>query len=154
MPSMSQLRGLSMRWASLMGMPHVGAKYDSYRTGSYSLDDDARCAICGYGGHPLNAHHLVNRGVCHEFELDGHRLRSPLWCLHGSGTTGCHGAVHDRNIIITWEWDDQSLEDAWWSGDILRAVRPHSDELWAMGRYVIDAPQGRISLRDGRYELI
>lgn len=57
-----------------------------------------RCAICGR--YATNAHHIVQKGMG-GVSKDVER-RIPKMTLCGSGTTGCHGAVHGRILHIVW----------------------------------------------------
>ena len=135
MVSMSQLQGISYDRASLFGMPHLGCEYTD-GTGRYRVLEGEQCLICG-AYRPLNAHHVVYRSVRKQFFLNGRGLRSPLFCLCGSGTQGCHGDVHAGRYKVLWEWDSPENESMWWSGELLDRYGPHSDELFGFGKYVI-----------------
>lgn len=133
---MAQLQGLSYDKASLFGMPNVNAKYTSYECGDYRLDEGSVCPICGQ--RCTNVHHIVPRSARKRFFLGGIMLRSPLFGLCGSGTTGCHNGFHGgARYLIRWEWDSEERESEWWSGEILKSVEPHDNALFGMGRYVL-----------------
>ena len=135
MPNMSQLQGLSLRKASLFGMPHLGARYTD-RSGGYEATTDV-CQIC-HMRRATNVHHIVPRSVRHVFSLGGHELRSPLIALCGHGTDGCHGDCHGgARYEFEWVWNDPSHEDAWWSGDILGTYAPHDPALYRLGHWSI-----------------
>lgn len=131
---MGQLQGLSADRASLFGMPHIGAAYR--RSGGYAPITD-RCLMCG---RPVsNCHHVVPRSVREVFVLDGHELRSPLFALCGSGTTGCHDGFHGgARYFASWAWDDPRDEDLWWDGTLLRHYLPHDVRLYGRGRWEIE----------------
>lgn len=140
---MAQLQGLSYDKAHLFGLPHLGCEYTSYDTGKYRITTD-HCVICGRW-FPLNAHHVVPRSVRKEFHIGDHMVRSPLACLCGSGTQGCHGMFHGgARFSLSWEWYEEEYEDMWWSGELLDRFGPHSPELFGLGRYVVhDRKLGR-----------
>lgn len=136
MYSMSQLQGLSHRWASLFGMPNIDAEYTDYESGEYRLLDGARCLICGRPA--TNVHHVVPRSVRRDFVLGDTMLRSPLIALCGSGTTGCHNDFHGgARYELRWEWFSESDEDRWWDGSLLRDLRPNDDALFELGEYAL-----------------
>lgn len=136
MPTASQLQGLSYDWAHLFGMPNIGAEYDDYEAGTYRLLDGEPCAMCP--GLATNVHHLVPRSVRKTFFLGGTMLRSPLFALCGSGTTGCHDGFHGgARYKARWVWDDPATEGRWWSGELLGLYGPHSDGLFGLGEYVV-----------------
>ena len=146
-----QLNGLSYEKAKLYGMPHIGAEYarkndvDATRwTGMYRL-----CAACGKAGGAHSKHHEPPKSSgrvfllrCRESESSpGGQfvLRPALIDLCGSGTTGCHGQRHGGKLAITWEWDSDFFERAWWNGDLLaHGYAPHDRRLYSMGRYVFE----------------
>lgn len=134
----AQLRGLAYDWAHLFGMPHIGAEYRSYRTGTYRVFEGEPCLICGRQA--TNAHHVVPRSVWGVFHIDGHELRSPLFALCGSGTQGCHDGFHGgARYEVVWEWDSDEEESLWWDGTMLGEMgyMPHDDRLFRHGKYVI-----------------
>lgn len=61
------------------------------------------CVVCGKPA--TNKHHVIEKS---DGELvEGVKIRRPLVRLCGSGTTGCHGKVHDRVLHVDWrggEW--------------------------------------------------
>lgn len=139
MPTMSQLHGLSYRWAHMFGMPNLGAHYtprtrEGYESnGAYALDSDT-CVLCGRRAQ--NTHHVVPRSVANTFTINGHMLRSPLMALCGSGTTGCHDGFHGGSLYeARWVWDRD--EDMWWDGTLLEEYRPHDPRLYRHGHWEI-----------------
>ncbi len=135
MIDMGKLQGISYDRAHLFGMPNIGAEYADYRSGSHRLLD-SECLICGRQA--TNAHHIVPRSVRKEFFVGDRKLRSPLFALCGSGTTGCHGEFHGgARYKVMWEWDSEDDEERWWSGELLDLYGPHSESLYMHGKYVI-----------------
>lgn len=134
----SLLHGWSYEKASLMGMPHVGA---FYRGQAARLEDGAKCVVCG--AMASNAHHVVpkSRGTVFNLatEWGVFPLRSPLFALCGSGTTGCHDGFHGGAIYtVDAVWDDRDAEAAWWDGTMLKSgVLPNSFQLFAFMHYRI-----------------
>lgn len=151
MPTMTQLRGLSLERAEVYGKPHVGARYthgDRYERTS------ERCCICRRPA--TNCHHVVPRGVGDRFPLvtpdRTWLLRSPLFALCGSGTTGCHDGFHGgARYRARWKWDDPQYERWWWDGILLEQFGPHSPKLYAFGCWEIgDRATGRsFEIREG-----
>lgn len=139
----SQLRGMSKEIAELYGKPHIGARYvgsDRSKAMRYERIYDA-CFLCGRLA--TNCHHVVPRGKGQVFTLSTPkgtwRLRSPLFALCGSGTTGCHNGFHGGALYrARWVWDDPTSEEAWWSGELLSELTPHSPGLYLHGRWEID----------------
>lgn len=132
--------GLPIERARLYGMPHIGAFYYNAQTTNGKLEPDAMCAICGRPA--TNAHHLVPKGIGGGYawlsSKDGklQRLRSPLFAVCGMGNmSGCHKLFHDHRITVRWVWDDPRYEQMWWDGEL---AKPHSDELYNYGCYVIE----------------
>ena len=142
---MALLGGLSYDKAHLFGLPHLGCRYT--HGDRYELLDGEPCVVCGRPAR--NCHHVVPRSVRKVFRLGAYELRSPLFALCGSGTTGCHDGFHGgRRYVARWEWDvDESL---WWDGTLLDRHGPHSDELFGYGRYVIDAGDREILIGGAR----
>lgn len=137
-PDMTQLRGLGYEVASLYGMPHVGAAY----TGGdrYERTSD-RCAVCGRSA--TNVHHVAHRKWGRTFRLSTPNgtwiLRSPLFALCGSGTTGCHDGFHGGAWLrARWVWDSDEYEAAWWSGELLSRFGAHDPALYAYGRWEVE----------------
>ncbi len=85
------LRGWPKERAELYGKPHLGARY-THDT-AYE-PTQARCAVCGRRA--SNCHHVARRSWGKTFRLvtpNGvWELRSPLFALCGSGTTGSTGS--------------------------------------------------------------
>lgn len=142
-PPRKALCGLSVDVAELYGKPHIGAFYVGRSADSNRLEDDARCAICV--ARATNAHHLVPRSKGRTFELAGHVLRSPLFALCGSGTTGCHDGFHGgARFKARWVWMAPVAAEAWWSGDLLIDLDPHDPALFELGCYrVSDSVTGK-----------
>lgn len=137
LPSKYQLGGLSYEKAALFGMPHVGA---AYHKGGYKLTQ-SYCCICGAPA--SNCHHVVPRSVRNSFDLitdsDTFSLRSPLFALCGSGTTGCHNGFHGGAWLkARWVWDSQASQNAWWNGLFLRLHKAHSPFLYCFGHWEIE----------------
>lgn len=149
MPSRDQLHGLAHSIAECFGKPHWQARYLSESptkpsVDRYVLDEDATCIVCGKRA--TNAHHCPPKGIMRIFPLGTERglwlLRPALLAVCGSGTTGCHGAIHSGYLKIEWAWDHEGFEDAWWEGSLLDATTPSSPDLYECGFW-------RIS-RDGK----
>lgn len=145
MPSMDQFRGLSLDRAECYGKPHVGAYYASSNVNSNRLHHGAMCAVCGKPA--TNSHHHPPKGTASTFKLeypDGSYqvLRPSLLAVCGSGTTGCHGLIHQRKVRIRWEWDDLAYQEQYWQG--LIGSKPHDPILYRFGHWVIeiDTPFG------------
>ena len=61
-------------------------------------------------------------------------LKPALIALCGSGTSGCHGARHLRQIDIEWAFDTEEYERRWASGYMLaHGMTPHSERLYGYG---------------------
>lgn len=134
---MSQVQGLSRTWAHLYGLPHIGSTYTDYETGDYRGYEGEPCLMCGRPA--TNSHHVVWKSVGEVFFVGGRMLRSPLWALCGSGTTGCHSLFHGgARFRVRWEWNSDDEERAWWSGELLDRYGPHDDRLFRHGRYVVE----------------
>ncbi len=141
------LNGLSYEKASLYGLPHIGARYT--RDGAKWAKNGARnyektqtfCFICGCAA--TNCHHVVPLSYGQVFELKTPRgtypLRSPLFALCGSGTTGCHNGFHGgARYKAKWVWDDPEYEQMWWSGELLSQYPPHHPSLYHYGCWQIE----------------
>lgn len=134
-PDASQLRGLSYAKAKLCGMPHLGASYAGGGIERTRLGDGALCALCGRPA--TNAHHeppRSNGAFLLPTKWGMFVLKPALIALCGSGTTGCHGARHDRRVAFEWRWADADAEALWWSGYLLsHGYPPHSRRLLDLG---------------------
>ena len=138
--------GLSREKAALYGLPHIGAHYA--QKGAKWKRDGARkyertqewCFVCGRPAR--NCHHVVPVSNGQVFELDAKSgswpLRSPLFALCGSGTTGCHVMFHSGRPKARWAWDEPEFEDAWWSGELLASYAPHHPALYCYGQWEIE----------------
>ena len=137
----SKLHGLSLGKAEIYGKPHVGAEYIG-KSKRYHITDEA-CCVCGRAA--SNCHHVIPRGQGETFELAGHILRSPLFALCGSGTTGCHNGFHGGAYLCArWQWDDQDAFNAWWCGDLLWQYGAHSPMLYLFGEWhIFDTRTGK-----------
>lgn len=137
MPSSRQLQGLSLDVAECYGKPHINAHYTADNVDKYI--HEGACALCG--GRATNAHHQPPKGRGRNFLLltdwGQFVLKPSLIALCGSGTTGCHGRVHNRQVLIKWVWRDEEYQRQWWSGEILKNYAPHSKELYNFGYWVI-----------------
>ena len=133
-----RLRGLSLEQAELYGKPHVGAVY--VRGPRYRRTSEA-CCICG---RPAGScHHVAPRGRGETFCMATPNgvfwLRSPLFALCGSGTTGCHDGFHGgARFKARWVWDDEAFEAAWWDGVLLTILPAHSPRLYGCGRWEVE----------------
>lgn len=150
-PTMSQLRGLSLERAELFGKPHIGARYTH---GARYERTGERCCICNRPA--ANCHHVAPRRLGERFALvtpdRTWLLRSPLFALCGSGTTGCHNGFHGGSALTArWMWDDPQYERWWWDGILLEQWGPHAEELYGFGFWRIeDRKHGRlIEIREG-----
>lgn len=87
------LRGYPKERAELYGKPHLGAHYTHGK--AYEALSQ-RCCVCGRRAGSV--HHVAHRSWGETFRLvtpcGTWDLRSPLFCLCGSGTTGCHDKFH------------------------------------------------------------
>ena len=140
-PPMSLLRGLPVETAAKFGMPCWQARYTGRGARRYRLDDGARCLACGRPA--SNCHHEPHLGMGGRnasFELHGVELRPALIALCGSGTTGCHGAVHSGRMSLSWRWADEASAEAWWRGDLLGMAG--SRELYRLGGWEVS--RGRV----------
>lgn len=141
------LRGWPKERAELYGKPHLGARY-THDT-AYE-PTQARCAVCGRRA--CNCHHVARRSWGKTFRLvtpNGvWELRSPLFALCGSGTTGCHGKFHDGGLHAEWVWRTGAAEEAWWSGTMLREYPPHSPDLYEFGYWAITDRYGNEIIRE------
>ena len=99
-----------------------------------------------------SVHHVARRSWGEAFRLVTPRgtwdLRSPLFCLCGSGTTGCHGGFHDGGLRAEWSWRSSVYEEAWWSGVLLREYGPHHPGLYEFGRWLITDRYGNEMFRE------
>lgn len=148
MPTMKQLGGLDYRTAELMGKPHIGAFYQHDDAKSHKLERGAPCMICHRGA--TNAHHVVPLSKCRSFDLKSvygvFVLKSPLFAVCGTGTTGCHNGFHGgARYRVAWVWDSQVDQDNWWNGwTLAHGIAPHDPRLFDQGCYVItDIRSGR-----------
>lgn len=139
-PDRDRLHSLAIPIAECFGKPHWQARYRSDNAtpksvNSYTLEENATCIVCGRKA--TNAHHCPPKGIMRVFPLVTERglfsLRPALLAVCGSGTTGCHGDIHAGRIKVTWEWDHEGFQDAWWDGSLLEASGPHSPDLFACG---------------------
>lgn len=141
------LRGWPKERAELYGKPHLGARCTH---GAAYEPTQARCAVCGRRA--CNCHHVARRSWGKTFRLvtpNGvWELRSPLFALCGSGTTGCHGKFHDGGLRAEWVWRTGAAEEAWWSGTLLREYPPHSPDLYMFGYWAITDRYGNEIIRE------
>ena len=143
------LSGLSRETAERFGKPHVSAFYAASSVSSNRLAEGASCAICDRPA--TNSHHEPPRSKG-AFALPTPKgvfvLKPALIALCGSGTTGCHGAVHSGIFRIRWVWDSEEAERAWWDGSILSKSAPHDPALYGFGHWEILGPQGVKEVRE------
>ena len=91
----------------------------------------------------MSCHHVVPRGRGERFDLATPNgtwsLRSPLFALCGSGTTGCHDGFHGgARFVPRWVWDNIQFEQQWWDGQLLKLFPPHHPGLYDYGRWEIE----------------
>lgn len=132
-PNRKLLRGLSLEVCEQFGKPHINAWYVKHNdsVNSYRFNHDSIC-ICGKRA--TNVHHCPPKSKG-KFILHGHVLKPALFALCGSGTTGCHGKFHQKQIIPKWEWNSDEYAKSWWSGELLESIEPHSTELYEYGAW-------------------
>lgn len=72
-------------------------KYDEFLLGLPSVTECEGCAVCGRPAN--NQHHVIYKG------MGGSKVEKliPTVKLCGSGTTGCHGKVHQHLIHLYWD---------------------------------------------------
>lgn len=152
MIGMAQLRGTTLEQAERYGKPHVGARYTGKGKRDYERTQ-AWCCICGRPA--ISCHHVVPLGKGERFQLvtpnGTWSLRSPLFALCGSGTTGCHNGFHGgARFVPRWVWDNTLFEQQWWSGELLKRHPPHDPALYLYGRWEVeDRDTGRtITIRE------
>lgn len=144
------LKGRTAEAFALLGKPCVGAGYLG-RGDAHSLEDGARCALCGRPA--TNAHHHPPKGMGGgAFRLatprGEFRLRPPLFAVCGGGNaSGCHRLLHEGGARIRWEWDAPGFGAMWLDGALLEECGPNGERLFAFGRYEIEAPWGRKEVR-------
>lgn len=131
-PPMELLRGLSIDNAECFGKPNINAWYlqNNANVNMYNFNHNASCHICGRMA--TNVHHCPPKSKG-KFILHGHILRPSLFALCGSGTTGCHGKIHQRLIVPKWVWYSDSFAKSWWDGELLDTYEPHSEMLYEFG---------------------
>lgn len=138
-PPQQLLGALSYQKAGCYGMPHINAWYANRNINSHRYDHEAYCAVCGKPN--TNAHHEPFRGLgggSSRFTLHGVELRPALIGLCGSGTTGCHGARHNRQVDFEWVWDTDEYAEMWWTGRFFEdGLQPHDPILYAFGFWKI-----------------
>lgn len=131
-PTVEQLQGYSIENAECLGKPHIGARYlFSGRIDRYILEYNATCAVCGRPA--TNVHHQPFRSKGKGIIIGGKLLRPSLIALCGSGTTGCHGKVHNGKLKIRWVWIDESIAERWWDGSLFSRFPPHSERVYEYG---------------------
>ena len=145
----SQLGGWSKERAELYGKPHLGARYTH---GKAYEALSPRCCVCGRRAGSV--HHVAHRSWGETFRLvtpcGTWDLRSPLFCLCGSGTTGCHDKFHGgARLKAEWAWRSKVYEEAWWTGELLQVYEPHSPDLYEYGYWLITDRDGNEMIREG-----
>ena len=132
-----QLCGWSYEKAMTMGLPHAGARYTGKTPKCYTATSQC-CAVCGKRAGSV--HHVVPRrnGLVFTFDTPNgsYDLKSPLFALCGSGTTGCHGLFHDGTLKARWIWEP-SFSLAWESGALLKTYGAHSPKLYRFGHWEV-----------------
>lgn len=143
-----QLMGWPKERAELYGKPHLGAHY----TGRRSYEPTRRtCCLCGRPAQ--SCHHVAHRSWGLSFTLatpnGTWELRSPLFALCGSGTTGCHGKFHGGAALrAEWRWRSPVYEEAWWTGQLLQVLDPHDPRLFEYGYWAITDIDGDEIVRE------
>lgn len=143
------LRGYPKERAELYGKPHLGARYTHGKAYEPLVP---YCCVCGRRAGSV--HHVAHRSLGGTFRLVTPRgtwdLRSPLFCLCGSGTTGCHGKFHGgARLRAEWAWRSTAYEEMWWSGELLQAYGPHSPGLYEYGYWLVTDRDGHEMIREG-----
>lgn len=143
------LRGHTLEDAQCYGMPHLGAHYYADGVNYYTRDTDL-CTVCGMRA--TNTHHHPPKGKARRFTLatpNGvFRLKPALIALCGSGTTGCHGLIHNRKVLIRWKWYSEENQEKWFSGYYLsHGIEPHSERLYEFGCWTIGDGITEVELR-------
>lgn len=143
------LRGFSIEDAQSYGMPHIGAHYWKDNVNSYHRDDNT-CCICGRKA--TNVHHHPQKGKATSFTLSTEYgifvLKPALFALCGSGTTGCHGLIHNKKVSIQWKWDSKAYQELWFSGYLLsHGIIPHSPKLFEYGCWLIGDDKSKVEYR-------
>ena len=143
------LRGYPKERAELYGTPHLGARY----THGKAYEPLAPyCCVCGRRAGSV--HHVARRSWGETFRLVTPRgtwdLRSPLFCLCGSGTTGCHEKFHGgARLKAEWKWRSTVYEEDWWAGELLQTYGPHSPGLYEYGYWLVTDRDGHEMIREG-----
>ena len=145
-------RGRSKAECDRYGKPHINARYTApENTHRYEKDDDATCAICGRPA--TDTHHWPPLGKsAHGIWLL--RTRKGIFALKPALFALCrthHELFHLNRIKADWVWDSPEAEEAWWSGELLSKIRPHSPELYAYGRWRFDCGTYIFEYRGGEH---
>lgn len=145
-PPRERLRGLSLQSAELYGKPGWNAFYANGSVKSHKAIEPATCMCCGRPA--TNVHHVspLSRGKSFRLVTPNGKwiLKPALFALCGSGTTGCHNGFHGgARFRAEWVWRDDEYARAWWDGQLLRFMEPHSQRLYLYGSWRIhDAVSG------------
>ena len=148
------------------GMPHIGCRYTRDDVSATAFDDSfVPCAVCG--AKATNRHHEPPRGLHSATDEDGTKrpgallmltdwgrfiLKPALIALCGSGTQGCHGRRHNREIGIEWTFDTPEYEEQWASGYLLaHGWLPHTERLYGIGCWHFTADGRTWEHRGGGY---
>lgn len=136
----ARLQGLTLERAELFGKPHLGCRYTGRTEKAYERTQ-ARCCICGRPAR--SCHHVMPLGRARHFDMatpnGTWRLRSALFCLCGSGSTGCHDGFHGgARYKASWLWDEEAWAERWWDGLLLATHGPHSPELFRYGCWQVE----------------
>ena len=135
------------------GKPHLGAYYATGSVDSNRLKEGAICVCCGRPA--TNSHHVAPKSRGHFFELHGKIMRTALFAVCGSGTTGCHNGFHGGGRFrALWVWDDRRWESDWWSGRLFdQGIEPHDPLLFEYGRWELyDMTEGGIHVVRKEFE--
>lgn len=140
------LNGLSAEWASLYGLPHLGARYRNTDVNSHGRLPGAICAVCG--GIATDVHHWPPKSKGRTFAMRTPKgiflLKPSLFALCHRCHMLYHGDVGRAPALNTWwEWNDMESALSWYSGELLsHGMHPHSGELFRLGTWRTEGADG------------
>ena len=142
------LRGWPRERAELYGKPHPGARYTHGKPTRRFRHDAASAAgvpeACTTWRTGLGARRSA---WSRRAALD---LRSPLFCLCGSGTTGCHDKFHGgARLKAEWAWRHPVYEEATVDGPAVAGLRAAQPRLYEYGYWLITDRDGNEMIREG-----
>lgn len=136
------LNGLSSKWASLYGMPHLGAEYRSDDVDSHRRLHGAVCAVCG--SEATDVHHIPPKSKGRTFAMRTpigiFLLKPALFALCHRCHMGFHGDVGRPPLLTAeWVWNDEETAERWYSGELLsHGIQPNSPRLLSLGKWKVD----------------